>query len=364
MWYPKLDFFMADFSQAKSTFVVGVEAAQVFVAGEEAAMIFGRGTQVFPNTPFRLYSTTAVDMVADANGFWFEFGFRVDAVLTGNAGAGWTDVGNYVKFEIEQSLDLAAWSLGKFGASPDGVIDHGDGSFTYWSRCYVPVYLQAVMVDLVATSDRYGKSITAIEVMGTAVDLPNFPYAMPAEAASLQADLRAEGYTGATVTSTAGSLVAVARNHTPTGTISMVLTQNGSAAVTGVTAYVPGTGNVTVSLAGYPYAMPSQRAALQADLRTAGYGGTVIMLYGDAWVITLPDRTASGTERSFLVTLDPGDPFPFWDSFGVYQGENPATGVTGTSGNVRTPAGAPLEEAGRQFARLKLSRGTRYDGFA
>ena len=353
---------MADFYKGKRTFVQGEEAAQVFYAGEEAEFIFGRGTQIFPNTPFPLYGRTGVEMILDADGYWFEFGFRIDAELAGNAGAGWTDARNYLRLEVQQSTDLETWTMGKFGPSPeDSVIDRGDGTWEYWGRCFVPEHWETVMVDLTASSNRYGKSVTAVTVLGAAVSLPNFPYAMPSQASLLQADLRSAGYTGATVTSVSAGLTVAARNHTVGVVLGINLTVTGTT-VTGAVRYVPGTGYVTLSLPA-TYSMPSQQAALQAALRTAGATGAVVMLYGAEWTITLPDVAASGGIRQFTVHISPGDPYPYWDTFDVYQGLNTATTIIGESGNVRTPGGAPLEEQPRQFARLKISAGGRYSAY-
>ena len=330
----------------------------MFYAGEEAEFVFGRGTQIFPNAPFPLYGRTGVEMIADANGYWFEFGFRIDAELSGNAGTGWTDAGNYVRLEVQQSLDLETWHMGKFGPAPvDSVINRGDGTWEYWGRAFVPVYWETVLVDLTAVTTRYGKSITGVSVMSVPVSLPNFPYAMPAAAATLQADLRTAGDTGATVTTTSGTLTATAQNHTVGGIRPIVLTQSGGA-VTAASSQ-----GSSISLPSFPYALPAAAATLQADLRTAGHTGAVVMLHQDSWTILLPDRTAVATQREFSLTITPGDPFKSWDTFGNYQGENPANQIKGTSGNLRTPGGAPLEEAGRQFARLKISAGTRYSAF-
>jgi hypothetical protein len=82
----------------------------------------------------------------------------------------------------------------------------------------------------------------------------------------------------------------------------------------------------------------------------------VVSLIGDEWTVHLPDVLASATNRQIACDITPGDPFPTWDWSGIYVGETPATGVSGTSGNVRTPAGAPLLEYPRQFARLRITR--------
>jgi hypothetical protein len=348
---------MADFILGRDTKTQGVDVGQVFIEGEECEFIFGRGSQLFPNIPVPVYGTTESRMTLDAVAHWFEFGFRIDAALTGNAGAGWTDAGNYVRLEIQYSTDLVNWSMGKFLPAPVPVVDLGSGVFEYWGRCTVPEHWEDIMIDLAATSDRYGKTITAISVFRSFITLPNFPYDMPSEAGQLQTDLRAAGYAGATVTSVAAPLVASAKNHTVNGTANFVLTQVG----TNVTAV--SLGGSPVSLPGFPYSMPTQRAALQAALVTAGYSGAVVMLAADTWEIFLPDRIADGTNREFSLTISPSDPFPYWNFYGNYQGLNPNNIIQGISFNVRTPAGEPLQEANRAFARLKISAGNRYDPY-
>lgn len=160
-----------------------------------------------------------------------------------------------------------------------------------------------MLVDEVLVCDRYGKSITGITLFRSAVSLPNYPYAMPSQASALQTDLRAAGYTGATVSSTSAALTAEIYNHTVAGRRLLSVTHSG-ASVTAVTPY----GASAISLPSYPYALPSQAATLQADLRTAGYSGAVVMLYKDPWTITLPNLSADAHTREFFVEFTPDDP--------------------------------------------------------
>lgn len=278
---------------------------------------------------------------------WCEFGFVAGEELTGNAADGWVDAAGEVSWKIQSSVDLVNWSETEMADAAVTGIDNLDGTFSYWARRAVPLVWNDIMIDLTIGSDRYGKSITDLTLFQTAISLPNYPYAMPSEAAALQADLRAAGYTGATVTSSSASLVARVKNHISTGTTGLVVTMSG-ADVTAVNFY----GDPAISLPGYPYTMPADRAALQTDLRANGVTGAVVMLYQDPWQIFLPNRIAVGRVRDISLTIDPGDPFPSYDFFGNYQGEAPANSVTGTSGNVRTPAGAPLLEAPRCFFRV------------
>ena len=324
------------------------------VNGQPARMLLYQGRQIYPCRGVHPLPSQAYRFDDATDAKWFEVGFRSPEILSGNASAGWTDPRGYVVMELQSSVDLQAWSMGQFVDCASTAIDNGDGTFDYWSRCIIPHHWEAVLVDLMATSDRSGKSITGISVMLAAVALTGFPYAMPADAARLQTDLRAAGYTGATVTSASATLTATARNHTVDGTKYVGITQSGST----VTSVIYQGSAVTTGMS-YPYSLPSQRASLQADLRTAGLSGAVVMLHADSWEVTLPDRSASGINREFSLTIDPGDPFKVWDFYGNYQGENPAATVDGTSGNVRNPAGSPLLERSSQFARMRITRGAR-----
>ena len=346
---------MADFLTIKARHA-GQEIARVFHAGQEADFVFGRGTTMFAKIPAEIYGRTECRNVTDATAYWFEFGFRMDVLLSGNGAAGYTDPGNYFRLEIQQTEDLVNWSMGKFVPAPVPVVDNGDGTWTYWSRALVPVWWLNVLADLTLTSNRYGKSITELSIGQVPLTLPSYPYAMPAQAATLQADLRAAGYPGAVVSTVSAALTVGIINHTEEGSIPLTATLSGTD-VTQVS-----TSSASIPLPGYPYAMPAQRATLQADLRAAGQSGAVVMLYGDAWTIFLPDRAAaSPTQRASIATITPDDPYPAWDVFENYLGELPAVTVNGTSGNIRPGGGgATIPEALKQFARLKITRGTRH----
>lgn len=324
------------------------------VNGQAARMLVYQGRQIWPcrgvvPLPSQAYR---FDDATDAK--WFEVGFRSPEILSGNASAGWTDPRGYVVMELQSSADLQTWAMGQFVDCASTAIANGDGTYDYWSRCVIPRHYNTVMVDLTATTTRSGKSIEAISVMLAPVSLPNYPYAMPAAATTLQADLRSAGYPGATVAvATAVTVTATALNHTVDGQRFIVLTQSGGSVTAAASQ------GSAITLPSSHYAMPAARAALQADLRTAGHTGAVVMLHAAAWTVTLPDRAAPGENREFSLTIDPGDPFKVWDFFGNYTGENSATTILGTSGNVRTPSGLALQERSSQFARMRITRGAR-----
>ncbi len=351
---------MADFLGVKARHA-GQEVARVFHAGQEVNFAFGRGTLLFSKAAIEIYGRTECRTVVETDAYWFEFGFRIDTVLSGNSGAGFSDAGNYFRIECEQSTNLVNWSMGKFIPSPAGaVINNGDGTHTYWHRSTVPIWWFNILVDLTITSNRYGKSITGLSIGQVPVSLPAFPYAMPSQAANLQTHLRAAGYAGAVISSVTAPLSVEIKNHTVGGVSVLPATMSG-ASVTGVTT----NGGASIPLPGYPYAMPAQQAALQAALQAAGQSGAVVRLYGDEWTILLPDRPAAAPlQRLSAVTITPDDPYPAWDKFETYLGYQSAAAASGTSGNVRLGLGGDVAaEAVKQFARLKISAGTRYDPY-
>ena len=318
--------------------------------GHQVWILAHKGRRIYPVDPVEELPPLIVRTVEDSDGLWGEWGFRTEFVLTGNAAAGWTDPSGRWSFVLLASADLQTWRLAQFTDCPGNPTTAEDGSNEYWSRFIVPLYWSETMIDFTLSTDRYGKSITGISVLRTAVGLTGFPYVMPADKTRLQTDLRSAGFTGATVSSTTAALSVEVKNYTPGVTWPLDVTMSGS----NVTAVA--FGGTTISLPAYPYAMPGQRAALQTALRAAGQSGAVVTLYGDPWEINLPNVLAGGTGREFVVTITPDDPWPAWNVMsGAYLGEMGAAGVVGSWSNVRTPAGDPLEEAPLQFASLKIT---------
>jgi hypothetical protein len=183
----------------------GQEIGQVFTAGQEAEFVFGRGTCLFSRAPVEIYGTTDSRIVDDAGEKWFEFGFRIDTQLSGNASAGWTDAGNYFRLEPQWSPDLINWSMGKFISRPS--VDRGDGTWEYWCRALNPQDSAVKTGALFASNtsqDTRVNGFTSLVIAGVAQALSNFPYDMAAggTAAMLQTDLRTLGWTGAIVTGT------------------------------------------------------------------------------------------------------------------------------------------------------------------
>lgn len=199
---------MADFVKGRDTRTQGVELDRVFVTGEEAEFVFGRGTQLFPNLPVPIYGGCATRVVLDAAERWFEFGFRIDHELSGNAAAGFTDATNYFRIDPQWSLDLINWSAGKFTPAPVPVIDLGAGIFEYWSRAIHPVDSETKTGQLrLASSNASGdikpdsrnNNFTSLVINNVSLALGIFPIVFPGDAASMQTALQSF-YPGSTVT--------------------------------------------------------------------------------------------------------------------------------------------------------------------
>lgn len=202
---------MGDFILGRETRTQGVVADRVFVGGQEAEFIFGQGTQIFPNLPVEIWGRTYSRVVADAGEKWFEVGFSMDHLLAGNPAAGWTDQGNYFRLDYEWSPDLVNWSAGKFVNAPTPIINNGDGTWQYWARALNPVDSAAKSGSIrissgyeqelgnIGAQNTSNNPFTALTIAGVTQSLGGFPYTMPTDAARMQADLRALGWTGATV---------------------------------------------------------------------------------------------------------------------------------------------------------------------
>lgn len=209
---------MADYLTGRETRTQGSIIDRVFVGGQEAEFIFGQGTQLFPNLPVPIWGRTSSRVVDDAGEKWFEMGFAMDHLLSGNPAAGWTDAGNYFRIDYEWSPDLVTWSAGKFVNAPTPVINNGDGTWQYWARALNPVDAAVKSGDIrvssgyngqlgnIVSGDTRNNPFTALTIAGVAQALGGFPYTMPTDAARMQTDIRALGWTGATVESSSSTV--------------------------------------------------------------------------------------------------------------------------------------------------------------
>lgn len=301
-------------------------------------------------------------VVNDEAGEWFEVGVPSPfEILPGNAVDGWTDPGGNLLFRFERSDDLLTWDHDflESPATPEAV---EPDVWVYWARCALPLVWKYVRMDMHLVTRRAFKSITNIELFGVNLALSGYPYAMPADAARLQTDIRAlSGYSAATVSTSSQALaVEVRRHYIPAGGNYTVLDYQVTLSGNDVTQVRTNTGAV-ISLPGYPYTMPGAQATLQADLITAGHSGSVVRLFGDEWQIDLPARQTILRNRTFTVTFTPGDPHPSWDVVGISNGPIPDNRVAGTYDNLQPAAGgAGLQERAKQFVRMGISRGPNY----
>jgi hypothetical protein len=174
------------------------------VNGRNCRLILKAGRQVWPcRKPLKL-PTLEYRMTNDGGEKFFEVGFTSGELLEGSAATGWQDVRGYVTIQLQQSENLTAWQEGLFVDCADSPEDMPDGSFRYWSRCIFPVdsTIKTGRMRAVGRSpgDPRNGPFTALTLGGVVQSLPGFPYSMPTDSARLQADLRAIGWTGATVT--------------------------------------------------------------------------------------------------------------------------------------------------------------------
>lgn len=174
--------------------------------GRNLRFLMKEGRQVWPCRKALKLPTLEHRMTHDGGEQFFEVAFTSPELLNGSAAEGWQDVRGYLDFELQQSENLTAWDVGKFVDAPGSPQNMGDGTFKYWSRCIHPVdstiKTGRMRATAPSTPDVRNGPFTALTLGGVVQALPGFPYAMPTDAGRLQADLRAAGWDGATVTAT------------------------------------------------------------------------------------------------------------------------------------------------------------------
>lgn len=198
---------MASFIPGRDTMILGSAVDGMFCAGQEVEMLFGKGTQIFPNLPVPIWSTTMCRVVEESGKRWFEFGFRIDTQLTGHPATGWLDAGNYIRLEPQWSPDLVNWHAGKFMPAPVPVLEVEPGMWEYWSRALNPAASAVRTGQIRAESgttmgisgDPRNNPFVSVVLAGVAQALPNYPYTMPTDAAQLQTDLIEAGWAGTVV---------------------------------------------------------------------------------------------------------------------------------------------------------------------
>lgn len=298
-------------------------------------------------------TSVKVVMVTDADAGWMEVEVTLPDELDGSIADGWSTDDADSRIRLQWSSDLIEWTEAGWSDAPGKVtVDNGDGTKTWFGRYDVPRKWYNAIVDLRMTSRRHGKSITGIDVGGSTLSLPNYPYLMPDDAAQLQADLIADGLTGAVVSTTIGDWEVDGADFA-VSRVPFAFVMDG-ADVTDVRKPA-GFSTVSISLPNYPYTMPTDEALLESDLQAAGYSYASVQVLKDEWDIYLPDYESLAFERDFRADITPGDPRAVWDFFGNFAGYNSAALAEGEFENLRSSEGKSALENPKAFARLKLS---------
>ncbi len=166
-----------------------------------------QGATAYPPAPALPATYTRITEENGPNGMerWFEAGFDSAEILTGSAEVGWA--GENITYSPLWSEDLTTWITGRFIDCAGSPEDNGDGTWRYWCRSVYPANSETSTGQLWAENiggDVRNNPFTSLVIEGIIQALPNFPYTMPDDAAQMQADLRAAGWTGATVESVTG----------------------------------------------------------------------------------------------------------------------------------------------------------------
>ncbi len=169
-----------------------------------------RGRQIYPGKKPQSWRLPQLEtaVLEDAGERWFQVTFGSEIELTGSAADGWTDLSGQYGIRVQRSFDLQTWDHDLIEA-PGYPIDNEDGTWTYAARSKYPIESDIKSGHAWLESGGYpnvgdarNNPFTSVILAGEVQDLPNYPYTMPGDAAQLQTDLRAVGWTGATVVAT------------------------------------------------------------------------------------------------------------------------------------------------------------------
>jgi hypothetical protein len=197
--------------------------------GSDVAAMLTRGKPGYIKSPNGLgldgLIPTEIRTVEDGGKTWMEVGIVIhnSTPLTGNPTDGWAMHDGYGYIYLEWRRRLTQWEPGIFVAAPSP-LESRTGETVYWSRSIHPVTAptgtaaELVCESTLASRDSRNNPVTGFEVAGVAVSLPNFPYTFPEDAAQLQTDLRAAGYTAAEVTASSGLIWKIVLKNLTFGT--------------------------------------------------------------------------------------------------------------------------------------------------
>ena len=151
------------------------------------------------------------EVVTEGDWKWLEVAFTSPEILFGNASIGWHYPPTRCRVWLERSDTLVVGSFYTTGfVDSPGYPEPVLGGYAYCARSIYPVDAKvktaAMVVGYTSGGDTRNNPFTAITIASTVQNLPNFPYTMPTHAAQLQTDLRAAGWTGATVTASSATV--------------------------------------------------------------------------------------------------------------------------------------------------------------
>lgn len=201
----------------------GQQCYDIRTEGEEIQMLLNEGRVVYlrdpaPSSDSRHPILTKCRHVEEygPNGWekWWEFGVELPAYITphmtGNSAAGWSIAGGVMLLHLEHSENLSDWNLGRLLPSPNTPESNGDPDpeeeiLTHWARSIFPQDSEektGFLRSHVTSGDARMNPITSVTLAGVLLDLPNYPYSFPEDAAALESDMQPY-YPGTTVTSSA-----------------------------------------------------------------------------------------------------------------------------------------------------------------
>ncbi|MEI6674460.1 MAG: hypothetical protein WCO57_04700 [Verrucomicrobiota bacterium] len=161
-----------------------------------------------------------IEIVTDGDWKWAEVGFISPEILQGNAMIGWIYPPTRCRTWMERNDTLVIANFQTTGfVDATGYPIPVLGGFAYAVRSIYPVDAKvktaALTAGFTSGGDTRNNPITALTIADVVQSLPNFPYTMPGSAAQLQADLRAAGWTGATVTASSATVWSIVIPNVP-----------------------------------------------------------------------------------------------------------------------------------------------------
>ena len=164
-----------------------------------------RGGFVFEWTQATSSQQTGYRITTTTTDRWWEVSFVGPTGMTGSAATGYFDAATQSYYALQWSEDLIHWDLGKFTDCAGSPTSIGGGLSRYWCRSIYSLDSKVKTGHMWCESiagDTRNNPFTSLTINNVVQSLANFPYTMPGGAAQMQTDIRALGWTGATVVAT------------------------------------------------------------------------------------------------------------------------------------------------------------------